>query len=97
MKTRRIPLRKSVVSNDVIDKRDLLRIVKNKEGEVFIDPTGKANGRGAYIKLDNAEALEAKKKKVFNRSFNMEVEESFYDELIAYVDHKVKRKELGLE
>ena len=97
MKTRRIPLRKSVVSNDVIAKRDLLLIVKNKEGEVFIDPTGKANGRGAYIKLDNAEAQEAKKKKVFNRSFNMEVEESFYDELIAYVDHKVKRRELGLE
>ena len=97
MKTRKIPLRKSVVSNDVIDKRDLLRIVKNKEGEVFIDPTGKVNGRGAYIKLDNAEALEAKKKKVFNRSFNMEVEESFYDELIAYVNHKVKRRELGLE
>ena len=97
MRTRKIPLRKSVVSNDVIDKRDLLRIVKNKEGEVFIDPTGKANGRGAYIKLDNAEALEAKKKKVFNRSFNMEVEESFYNELIAYVDHKVKRRELGLE
>ena len=97
MKTREIPLRKSVVSNDVIDKRGLLRIGKNKEGEVFIDPTGKANGRGAYIKLDNAEALEAKKKKVFNRSFNMEVEESFYDELIAYVDHKVKRRELGLE
>ncbi len=63
MKTRKIPLRKSVVSNQVIDKRDLLRIVKNKEGQVFIDPTGKANGRGAYIKLDNAEALEAKKKK----------------------------------
>ena len=41
-KTRKIPLRKSVVSNQVIDKRDLLRIVKNKEGQVFIDPTGKA-------------------------------------------------------
>ena len=97
MKTRKIPLRKSVVSNEVIDKRDLLRIVKNKEGEIFIDATGKANGRVAYIKLDNAEAVEAKKKKIFNRSFNMEVEESFYDELIAYVDHKVKRRELGLE
>ena len=84
-KTRKIPLRKSVVSNQVIDKRDLL------------DPTGKANGRGAYIKLDNEEALQAKKKQVFNRSFNMEVDEAFYDELIAYVDHKVKRRELGLE
>ena len=97
VKTRKIPLRKSVVSNEIIDKRDLLRIVKNKEGQIFIDPTGKANGSGAYIKLDNEKALQAKQKRVFNRSFNMEVEDDFYDELIAYVDHKVKRRELGLE
>lgn len=96
-KARKIPLRKSVVSGEIIDKRDLLRIVKNKEGQVFIDPTGKANGRGAYIKLDNDEAALAKKKQVFNRSFSMEVAPAFYDELIAYVDHKVKRRELGLE
>src|SRR3712207_9185059 len=91
-KVKKIPLRKSLVSGEIIDKRDLLRIVKNKEGQIFIDPTGKQNGRGAYIKLDNQEALMAKKKQVFNRSFSMEVPESFYDELIAYVDHKVKRK-----
>ncbi|MET3557893.1 putative RNA-binding protein YlxR (DUF448 family) [Streptococcus rupicaprae] len=96
-KARKIPLRKSVVSNEVIDKRDLLRIVRNKDGEVFIDPTGKANGRGAYIKLDNEEAMLAKKKQVFNRAFGQEVDQAFYDELIAYVDHKVKRRELGLE
>lgn len=96
-KARKIPLRKSVVSNEVIDKRDLLRIVKNKDGQVFIDPTGKANGRGAYIKLDNEEAQLAKKKQVFHRAFGIEVSESFYDELIAYVDHKLKRRELGLE
>jgi len=57
-KTRKIPLRKSVVSGEIIDKRDLLRIVKTKDGEIFIDPTGKKNGRGAYIKLDNEEALQ---------------------------------------
>ncbi|HEO4472133.1 TPA: YlxR family protein [Streptococcus agalactiae] len=96
-KTKKIPLRKSVVSGEVIDKRDLLRIVKNKEGQVFIDPTGKQNGRGAYIKLDNDEAILAKKKRVFDRSFSMEVSDELYDELLAYVDHKVKRRELGLE
>lgn len=96
-KARKIPLRKSVVSGEIIDKRDLLRIVKNKDGEVFIDPTGKANGRGAYIKLDNAEAAQAQKKQVFNRAFSMDVSPEFYEELIAYVDHKVKRRELGLE
>ncbi|GAA5356936.1 YlxR family protein [Streptococcus uberis] len=96
-KTRKIPLRKSLVSGEIIDKRDLLRIVKTKDGQVFIDPTGKQNGRGAYIKLDNEEAFLAKKRMVFNRSFSMDIPESFYDELIAYVDHKVKRRELGLE
>lgn len=96
-KTRKIPLRKSLVSGEIIDKRDLLRIVKTKDGQVFIDPTGKQNGRGAYIKLDNEEALLAKKRMVFNRSFSMDIPESFYDELIAYVNHKVKRRELGLE
>ena len=97
VKQRKIPLRKSLVSGDVIDKRDLLRIVKNKEGQVYIDPTGKANGRGAYIRLNLSEAQEAKKRRVFDRSFKMDVSEEFYDELIAYVDHKVKRRELGLE
>lgn len=96
-KTRKIPLRKSVVSGEIIDKRDLLRIVKSKEGQVSIDPTGKANGRGAYIKLDNEEASQAKKRLIFNRAFSIDVPEAFYDELIAYVDHKVKRRELGLE
>lgn len=96
-KVKKIPLRKSLVSGEIIDKRDLLRIVKTKDGQVFIDPTGKQNGRGAYIKLDNQEALMAKKKQVFNRSFSMNIPESFYDDLIAYVDHKVKRRELGLD
>ncbi len=96
-KVKKIPLRKSLVSGEIIAKRDLLRIVKTKDGQVFIDPTGKQNGRGAYIKLDNQEALMAKKKQVFNRSFSMDISESFYDDLIAYVDHKIKRRELGLD
>ena len=78
-KARKIPLRKSVVSGEIIDKRDLLRIVKNKEGQVFIDPTGKANGRGAYIKLDNEEAAQDKKRIVFDSSFSMDVAAEFYD------------------
>ncbi|HEQ4751771.1 TPA: YlxR family protein [Streptococcus pyogenes] len=96
-KVKKIPLRKSLVSGEIIAKRDLLRIVKTKDGQVFIDPTGKQNGRGAYIKLDNQEALMAKKKQVFDRSFSMDIPESFYDDLIAYVDHKIKRRELGLD
>ena len=35
------------------DKKSLVRIVKNKEGDIRIDLTGKQNGRGAYICKDN--------------------------------------------
>ena len=49
---KKIPLRKCVVTQERLPKKDLLRIVKNNEGEVFADLSSKANGRGAYIKKD---------------------------------------------
>ena len=49
---KKISLRRCVVTKEQLPKSDLLRIVKNKEGQVFPDITGKANGRGAYIKKD---------------------------------------------
>lgn len=95
VKQKKIPLRKSLVSGEAIPKKNLLRIAYNKEGQISIDPTGKAHGRGAYIALDNSEAQAAKKKKVFNRAFSADIPETFYDELIAYVEHQVARRELA--
>ena len=94
MKQKKFPMRKSLVSNEQFPKRDLLRIAFNKEGEISIDPTGKAHGRGAYIALLNQEAQEAKKRRVFDRAFQTKVSEAFYDELITYVEHQVARREL---
>ena len=48
-KQKKIPQRKCIACQDRDAKRDLVRIVKNKEGQIFLDKTGKANGRGAYI------------------------------------------------
>jgi predicted RNA-binding protein YlxR (DUF448 family) len=95
MKQKKTPMRKSVVSGQQIAKKDLLRIAFNKEGEISIDPTGKAHGRGAYIALSNDEAQAAKKKQVFNRAFSAKISDEFYDELIAYVEHQVARRELA--
>lgn len=95
MKERKIPVRKSLVSGESISKRDLLRIAYNKDGEISIDPTGKAHGRGAYISLSNEEAQAAKKKRVFDRAFKCQIDEAFYDELIAYVEHQVARRALA--
>lgn len=97
MKTRKTPMRKSVVSNEQFSKKDLLRIAFDKEGNVSIDPTGKAHGRGAYLALTNEEAALAKKKKVFDRTFQTSISDDFYDELIEYVNHRVARRDLGLE
>lgn len=94
MKQKKIPMRKSLVSNEQFAKKDLLRIAFNKEGQISIDPTGKAHGRGAYIALLNEEALLAKKKRVFDRAFSTKVSDEFYDELISYVEHQVARRAL---
>jgi predicted RNA-binding protein YlxR (DUF448 family) len=43
------PQRTCIVCREIKDKRDLFRIVRTPEGRLIIDPTGKANGRGAYL------------------------------------------------
>jgi len=75
----------------------MVRIVRNKEGEVSIDPSGKKNGRGAYITLDAALVLQAKNKNLINQALNANVEDSFYDELIEYIDYRQARLEIENE
>jgi predicted RNA-binding protein YlxR (DUF448 family) len=56
-------------------KKELVRIVASKEGDVRLDPSGKANGRGAYL-CPNTECLaKAKKKNAFSRNLNISVKE----------------------
>ncbi|HAJ14915.1 RNase P modulator RnpM [Sharpea azabuensis] len=83
---KKVPLRRCVVTNERLPKKELIRIVKNKEGEVFVDPTGKANGRGAYIKKSNEAIDLAIKKKVLNRVLETEIPEELYEELRGYVN-----------
>ncbi|GAA0176881.1 YlxR family protein [Clostridium sediminicola] len=49
MKNRKIPMRMCTGCTEMKPKKELIRIVKNKEGEVSVDLTGKKPGRGAYI------------------------------------------------
>ena len=81
MKQRKIPLRTCVVTKEKYEKKELIRIVKNNEGQVFVDTTGKANGRGAYIKKD-LEVLElAKKSKVLDKHLETTISDEIYEEL----------------
>lgn len=76
-------LRKCLASNEVKNRNDLFRIVRNKEGEVKVDFTFKVNGRGAYLSKDKDLILLAKKKKLLNRALECEVSDEIYDFLIT--------------
>ena len=83
---RKIPMRKCVVTNERFPKNELIRIVKTPEGEVVVDPTGKKNGHGAYLKKDRVVLETArKKKKLLSRYLETEIPDSVYEELEKYM------------
>ena len=73
------------MSNERLEKKELLRVVKTKENTFFVDLTGKANGRGAYVKKDKAIILKAQKGKLLNKVFDAIVPDSIYEELLKTV------------
>ena len=81
MKTKKIPMRTCVVSNEKLPKKELLRIVKTPENEIKIDETGKMNGRGAYIKRSIEVVDKAEKSKVLERHLECEINHEVYDEI----------------
>ena len=91
MKNKKIPMRRCIVSNEMKPKKEMLRIVKTPEGELAIDPTGKKNGRGAYVSMEPELVEKAKKNHLFDKQFSMVVDEQFYTELYDYVAHQKAR------
>ena len=85
MKARKIPMRTCVVTRESLPKQELLRVVKDKEGNLSVDITGKANGRGAYVKKDLAVIDKARKSKVLERVLEIEIKEEIYRELEDYI------------
>lgn len=94
MRKKKIPMRKDVVTGEMMPKRQLIRVVRNKENEVSLDPTGKKPGRGAYVVIDVKVAERAKKERTFDKTFGVKLDDDFYDELIKYADHAQARQKL---
>lgn len=74
-------MRSCVVTREKLPKQELVRVVRTPEGEVIVDLTGKANGRGAYLKKDLSVFEKAYSTKVLNRILEVEVPLSVFDEL----------------
>lgn len=85
-KVKKVPQRKCIACQDRDNKKELIRIVKNKEGHIFLDKSGKANGRGAYI-CNCSECLrKAIKSNALNRAFKMEIPDEVYESLIKEIE-----------
>lgn len=81
MKAKKVPLRMCVGCGEMFDKRTLVRVVKSREGEVSLDLTGKKAGRGAYV-CSNPECLQkARKKRAFERAFQMQISEEVFNNM----------------
>lgn len=81
MKTKKIPKRMCNGCMTMKPKKELIRVVKNKENQIFIDETGKKPGRGAYICKDIECLQKAIKSKRIEKSLGVKISESIYNEL----------------
>ncbi len=90
MKEKKIPVRKCVGCGESKPKRELLRVVSPKEGEVSLDLTGKAAGRGAYICADPSCLAKARKARRLERAFDRQIPPEIYDSLEKELTEAIK-------
>ena len=84
---KKIPERTCVITKEKTLKKDLLRIVRDKEGNVSVDLTGKQNGRGAYLKKDLNVIDKAEKTKALERILEVEIPSKIYEEMRNIVNN----------
>ncbi|UUZ85965.1 YlxR family protein [Paenibacillus sp. P26] len=81
MKPRKIPLRKCVACQQMMPKKELIRVVKTPNDEILIDLTGKKAGRGAYLCGKASCFRLAKKSRALDRALKTAVSPEIYDAL----------------
>jgi len=86
MKEKKLVLRTCVLTRETLEKKDLIRIVRSKDGIVSVDLTGKANGRGAYLKKDASVIEKARQTKILDKKLEVKVPDEIYTQLLEIVN-----------
>lgn len=86
MKQKKLPLRMCLGCHEMKPKKELIRIVKNKEGSINVDFTGKMAGRGAYICKSMQCFEKARKGKKLEKAFESRIDENVYETLIKQLE-----------
>ncbi len=92
MKQKKIPLRMCVVTRERFEKRELLRVVRTPEGDVLIDISGRANGKGAYLKKDIEVINKAKKNKILDKALEVSIPDSLYEDMCKLIEKEAYQK-----
>lgn len=82
---KKIPLRTCIISKEKLPKNELVRVVRTPVGTIIIDITGKANGRGAYLKKDEEVIKKACKSKALEKHLETIIPENIFEELTNLV------------
>ena len=82
---KKMPERTCIVTKEKTLKKDLLRVVRDKDGNVSVDTTGKANGRGAYLKRDENVINKAKETKILDKALEVNIPDSVYEEMLNII------------
>ncbi len=77
-KTKKIPMRMCIACREMKPKREMTRVVKTADGEIFADPTGKAAGRGAYVCSAPECVKKLGDKKLLHKAFSADVSSEVY-------------------
>ena len=85
MSTKQIEMRRCVSCREIRHKSEFLRIVKNPAGEIALDFTGKAPGRGAYLCKTEKCAADNLKRRKLDKPFKTKVPAEIYNEICAAV------------
>ncbi|WP_214761999.1 YlxR family protein [Exiguobacterium sp. s146] len=85
MKPKKLPLRKCVVTQEMLPKQALIRVVRTPEGDVVIDTSGKLNGRGAYLSKDADVIRLAEKKRTLDHHLKVKTSDALYEQLLQAV------------
>ena len=79
--SKKIPMRQCVGCSEMKNKRDMMRVLKIADGSIVLDTTGRKNGRGAYLCMNQECLMKAVKNKGLERSFKMSIPQEVYENL----------------
>lgn len=88
MKQKKVPQRMCTGCMEMKPKKELIRVVRDTDGDISVDLTGKKNGRGAYV-CRNIECLEkAFKAKRLQKNLEAQIDEEIYGRLRDEIQHE---------